>query len=325
MATRLGRGHCGAHLTLLFTVEDESDEPECQGSIGSGICLEHGVEAVARGEDGGASLTVSFLDGDYDPSMYEDVLEFLSSDIPEAAELIWELNIRMSLPASQGFGMSASGAIAAAMAFQRAMGIPNEECVRRSFLIAHFVERKRSSGLGDTTALAAGGVERRISAGSPFSGELLRNGPGVAEGWSEGNSVLLCWRKDTGAHTSNYIDDNAWKIKISDAGRSAMDVLGSGNWDKSRWGDLIGAAKAFSRESGLVEDVSRGNLISIVEQEISNCGLEGRASALLCMLGESVVVLQNDLSDNGEELVVLAERLRSLGMETKFSKVGRLG
>ncbi len=45
MATRLGRGHCGAHLTLLFTVEDESDEPEFQGSIGSGICLEHGVEA----------------------------------------------------------------------------------------------------------------------------------------------------------------------------------------------------------------------------------------------------------------------------------------
>ena len=43
------------------------------------------------------------------------------------------------------------------------------------------------------------------------------------------------------------------------------------------------------------------------------------------MLGDIVVVLKNDLSDNGEELVVLAERLRSLGMETKFSKVGRLG
>ena len=29
-------------------------------------------------------------------------------------------------------------------------------------LIAHLVERKRSTGLGDTTALSAGGVEKEV-------------------------------------------------------------------------------------------------------------------------------------------------------------------
>lgn len=324
MATRLGRGHCGAHLTLLFTVEDEAEEPEYQGSMGAGICLDDGVEAIARGEEGGSSLTVSFLDGDYPVSMYEEVLDVLSSDIPEASELIWELTVRMGLPASQGFGMSASGAVAAAMAFQRAMGIPNEECLRRSFLVAHIVERRRSSGLGDTTALAAGGVERRTSSGSPYSGDLLSNGPGKAEGWSEGSSVLLCWRKDTGAHTSTYIDDEIWKSKISTAGTNAMRVLGDGKWDMTRWGDLIEEAKKFSVESGLIEDVSRGELVSLVEDAISECRLEGTASALLCMLGESVVVLENELDGGTENLEVLSKKLGALGIKTKISQVGSL-
>ena len=63
--------------------------------------------------------------------------------------------------------------------FQRALGEPHEESLRRSFAIAHRVERELSTGLGDVTALAAGGVERRTRAGSPFSGKLLNRGPEI--------------------------------------------------------------------------------------------------------------------------------------------------
>ena len=45
---RLGRGHSGAHLTLLFSIEDNSEDPLFQGSLGVGICLEDGVEAFAK-------------------------------------------------------------------------------------------------------------------------------------------------------------------------------------------------------------------------------------------------------------------------------------
>jgi len=197
MRTALGRGQCGGHITLIFTIEDSVDDPLSQGSRGVGLCLEHGVEAIAKGEEGGGKLQVRFQNEEYDVSMYEEVLEELVKVIPEIGGFDWELNIRMALPTSQGFGMSASGAIASAISLQRAIGIPHEECLRRSFLIAHLVERNRSSGLGDTTGLASGGVERRIVAGSPFSDSLLLRGPGVSEGWHSGSRILLSWREKT--------------------------------------------------------------------------------------------------------------------------------
>ena len=63
MPTALGRGHCGGHITLFFTVEDVDDDPVAQGSRGAGLCLNDGVEAIAKGEDGQGKLEVRFQDG----------------------------------------------------------------------------------------------------------------------------------------------------------------------------------------------------------------------------------------------------------------------
>ena len=228
MSIVLGRGQCGAHITLLFTIDDSSEDLVCQGSRGAGICLKDGVEAIAKGDNGSGEIIVRFKDGEYDSRMYQDVLSELVEEIPEIGNFDWELDIIMSLPTSQGFGMSASGAVASSMAIQRAIGIPHEECVRRSFLVAHIVERKRSSGLGDTTALSSGGVERRIAAGSPFSGSLLDNGPGVSQGWSVEIPILISWKEKTGRHTSSYIDNEDWRKKICLAGEHAMERIGKG-------------------------------------------------------------------------------------------------
>ena len=235
MSIVLGRGQCGAHITLLFTIDDSSEDPVYQGSRGAGICLKDGVEAIAKGEKGSGEMIVRFKNGEYGSGMYQDVLSKLVEEIPEIGDFDWELDIIMSLPTSQGFGMSASGAVASSMAIQRAIGIPHEECVRRSFLVAHIVERKRSSGLGDTTALSSGGVERRIAAGSPFSGSLLDNGPGVSQGWSLEIPVLISWKEKTGRHTSSYIDSEDWRRKICLAGEHALERIAKGEWKEHRW------------------------------------------------------------------------------------------
>ena len=59
MSIVLGRGQCGAHITLLFTIDDSSEDPVYQGSRGAGICLKDGVEAIAKGEDGSCLLYTS--------------------------------------------------------------------------------------------------------------------------------------------------------------------------------------------------------------------------------------------------------------------------
>ncbi len=324
MPTMLGRGQCGAHLTLIFTIEDSNLDPLSQGSRGAGLCLGDGVEAIAKGEDGGGSLAVRFLDGDHDPAMYEEVLKTLTDEVGGVGDVDWELSIKMALPPSQGFGMSASGAIAAAISFQRAIGIPHEECLRRSFKIAHLVERVRSSGLGDTTALSSGGVERRLVAGSPYHGDLLDHGPGVSESWSCGTPVLLCWRTETGTLTSGYIDDPGWKKAISEAGENYMQVIGSGEWDFSRWGELIESSRLFAAKSGLEKDANRSEIINIVNEAISESGLSEKTESLLCMLGESVVVVPKDPNSRGDWMGPLSEVLRESGLSYYSSKVGQM-
>jgi len=318
----LGRGHSGAHLTLLFSIEDSSDDPLFQGSLGVGICLEDGVEAFAKGEEGRYGLEVDFVKGIGDLKLYEEVLEYLSKDLPDVLDLSWELKIKLELPTSQGFGMSASGAIAAAEAFQRAIGIPYEECRRRAFLIAHLVERNRSTGLGDTTALSAGGVERRLKAGSPYNGEKLMNGPGISEGWSDNIPVLLAWKERTGAHTANYIDNIIWKENISSAGLVQMDELSKGNWDRSRWNDILDSAQKFVEESKLIDDLSRNELRKITNQCLVSMGLEDNFVPLLCMLGESIAIVPRDLSAKYENIELISNKLQDLGVLTSLSRVG---
>ena len=323
MTAVLGRGTCGGHVTLLFTVHDLDEDPIKQGSLGAGLCLTEGAEAIARGEFGDYSLDVKFLHGNGDAKIFQQVLDLLSEEISVFSDYSWEIAIRNKLPSSQGFGMSAAGAIAAAAAFQRALGLPHEESFRRSLAIAHMVERQNSTGLGDVTALAAGGVERRLSPGSPYSGSNLLNGPGRSEGWTESIPVVLAWRANPGRHTSEYIDDDDWKQSITQAGRKQMDLLSDGLWDNSRWGELLNSAEVFSKQSGLSDDASRSELVEKGKNASLRAGLDSETSVLLCMLGESIAIVPRDLSKE-ISLENLLSELTEEGLDVTLTKVGPL-
>ena len=324
MTVLLGRGECGGHVTLLFTVSDAATDPIEQGSLGAGLCVADGIEVVAYGEVGEFGLKVAFDGGEGDPGLYERILDLLVTEVPEAAGIAWEISVRLALPVSQGFGMSASGAIAAALAFQRAMGLPHEESLRRSYSLAHKAERERSTGLGDVTALAAGGVERRLVAGAPYHGALLLSGPGRAEGWSCATPIVLAWRPDAGKHTSDYIDDPDWKRSISQAGANQMQALSRGEWDISRWTELLDSSKRFAEDSGLLADSSRVELLTSVDDAMKECGIDEGTVALLCMLGESVAIVPNDPQSGVDWCGSMVEALERTGLQAMTTEVGRL-
>ena len=320
MPRYLGRGRCGGHITLLFTVSDEPEDPIRQGSLGAGLCVDDGVEVVAYGEDGKLGLTVTFESTEGDSELYEAVLDALVTEVPQVSGIACGVSVTISLPTAQGFGVSASGAIASAMAFQRAVGLPYEESLRRAYSVAHKVERLRSTGLGDVTALAAGGVERRLEAGSPYHGSELLNGPGRAEGWSLTTPLVLAWRQGSGKHTSVYIDNPDWKRAISEAGLRQMESLSQGDWGPDRWGDLIQSADAFSRESGLIDDSSRNELVNMAAGAVASAGLDEEVEVMLCMLGESIVIAPADPADQGEwveRVITELEKVGLKGLETK--------
>tara|TARA_B100001175_G_scaffold264321_2_gene234268 strand:- start:7464 stop:8438 length:975 start_codon:yes stop_codon:yes gene_type:complete len=287
----LGRGYCGGHVTLIFTIEDENPDPIKQGSLGAGICLNEGVEVIVRGRDGNGNLEVFFNDYIGESSMYEDIMNMINGIIPEVSEYDWEATVKLDLPTGQGFGMSAAGSISFCNAIQRALGIPYEEGRRRSLMISHVIDRKRSSGLGDVTAIAAGGIEIRRMAGSPFNGHLLEMGPGESEGWESETEVILAWDSKGSKHTSSYIDDASWKESISKAGEKNLESLLEGSWDKSRWSDLLHYSTCFSEESGLSKDGIRADVIRKCEKVVNDCGIECNGVPLLCMLGGSVAIV----------------------------------
>ena len=324
MPRYLGRGRCGGHITLLFTVSDESEDPIRQGSLGAGLCVDDGVEVVAYGEDGDLGLTVTFESTEGDSELYEAVLDALVTEVPQVSGIAWGVSVTISLPTAQGFGVSASGAIASAMAFQRAVGLPYEESLRRAYSVAHKVERLRSTGLGDVTALAAGGVERRLEAGSPYHGSELLNGPGRAEGWSLTTPLVLAWRQGSGKHTSVYIDNPDWKRAISEAGLRQMESLSQGDWGPDRWGDLIQSADAFSRESGLIDDSSRNELVNMAAGAVASAGLDEEVEVMLCMLGESIVIAPADPADQGEWVESVIAELEKVGLKGLETKVCNL-
>jgi pantoate kinase len=303
-------------------VSDEALDPVSQGSLGAGLCVDDGVEVIAYGEQGEFGLKISFEGTEGDPSLYDSVLDLLVEEIPEAKGIAWQIGVRLALPISQGFGMSASGAVAAALAFQRAMGLPHEESLRRSYLISHQVERNRSTGLGDVTALAAGGCERRLEAGAPYHGPLLQGGPGRAEGWSCGTPVVLAWRPDAGKHTSSYIDDPDWKDSISRAGAKQMQTLSEGEWGIDRWTELLNSAKCFAEESGIQADSSRIDLLSEADVAIQECNISEETVTLLCMLGESVAIVPSDATSEADWSGPLVSELEKTGLQAIMTRVG---
>ena len=118
MTVVMGRGECGSHVTLIFTVDDEQKEIMNQGSLGAGLCLQQGVETIARGIEGDFEINIKFIEGIGRRNLYQRTLELLSEEIKGVREYSWDLAVKLKLPLSQGFGMSASGAISAAIAFQ---------------------------------------------------------------------------------------------------------------------------------------------------------------------------------------------------------------
>ena len=176
----------------------------------------------------------------------------------------------------------------------------------------------------DVTALAAGGVERRLAAGAPYHGALLLSGPGRAEGWSCATPIVLAWRPDAGKHTSDYIDDPDWKRSISQAGAEQMQALSRGEWDISRWTELLDSSKRFAEDSGLLADSSRVGLRSLVDGAIRECDIGEEAVALLWMLGESVAIVPSDPQSGVDWCGSMVEALERTGLQAMTTEGGGL-
>ena len=308
-----GKAHVGGHITLIFSVKDDSERLLEQGSRGAGISLDRGVIIEATCEPGNGQLV---MNGDA-PSgeLHRMVLEELSTHDPSFGEYDWNISHEGQLPASQGFGLSAAGAIACALAIQRTLDVDEEIARSRAIHIAHRVERRLSGGLGDVAALHSGGIELRLEPGCPQLPDGL-GGPGAVLSWYTDIPLVVVWRKTSSQHTSNYIDDGDWKLAIRAAGEHCLLGLREGQWDEKRWSELLFNSAEFAERSGLLGDSNRLDLLHLIGSALGGAGFaDGSLATRLCMLGESAVILPNELpmSNEWQEIVVNNLQMRGLG------------
>ncbi|MAP38006.1 MAG: hypothetical protein CL879_00115 [Dehalococcoidia bacterium] len=327
------RVHCPAHITLLFSIHDTDNRSSHQGSRGAGFCVEAGVSVTAEiseqsskedGVDVSSQVKVwdrveSLIDHERESSfysMYHDIAEhFRDSGYIDESDSV-NLEVRLELPCSQGFGMSAAGHLAAAEAYIRVLEI--DDSVSAAGL-AHDMERRRSTGLGDVLAISAGGVELRLEPGAPPE-------PGVVTGFASDAPVLLVWSPGEGRHTSGYIDSLDWRDSISVAGEAAVERLRQGQWNADRWSELLEESHLFAEESGLLAEPERKALLANVNEAIEQSAQADDICACLCMLGVSAVIVPRSLeSPVGEDILEqLGEQLRACGLGTQVTRIAPL-
>ena len=308
-----GQAHVGGHVTLIFSIHDDADSLLEQGSRGAGISLDCGVIIEAIGEPGTGTLTINGdAPGD---ELHQLVLEELTTFDSSFGEYDWILSHVSELPSSQGFGLSAAGAIACCLAIQRALDVEEELARSRAIHIAHRVERRLSGGLGDVAALHSGGIELRLEPGCPQLSDGL-GGPGAVLSWYADIPLVVVWRTTSSQHTSNYIDDGEWKLAIRAAGEHCLFALREGQWDAKRWSELLSKSAEFAERSGLLDDSGRIDLLHLIGSSFAGAGFaDGSLAARLCMLGESAIIVPSKfpMSDDWQAEVVKHLQMRGLG------------
>lgn len=233
---RRARAFAPGHVTGAFAPRAEARDPRGRGSVGLGLVLDLGV----------------FADVEWSPSARPSVR--VRSDLAGPVEISSEVAVRLAarrpgrlrvrlvhqLPVGQGFGMSAAGAAATALAVGRAVGEDRRRCLET----AHLADLFGGGGLGGVAAILGGGLERRLRPGLPPFGRIERRPV---------SAPLLVGVVGAPVPSPRILFDPRWLDRISAAYRTVSPERGPMTlerfWEASeRFTDRLGLAPRAVRD-----------------------------------------------------------------------------
>jgi pantoate kinase len=160
------RAFCPGHITGFFEI-CRSKDLMATGSRGAGLCLSLGATSNVKITPSSRQSIVVAINGKRsDASITKEAMRLLIGGERMKISVATELD----LPVSQGFGMSAAGALSAAIAVCSIM----KQTRRRAFEAVHIAEIVKGGGLGDVSAISRGGITIRRKAGLPPIGDVVR-------------------------------------------------------------------------------------------------------------------------------------------------------
>ena len=253
----ISKAFCPGHVTGFFEVHRTGDTLST-GSMGAGICLSLGATSELRAEQADSTrIDVTINGRSSDAQVTVGALRM----VLEGRQMAVKVTTSLDLPEGQGFGMSAAGSLSASLAMCDLLGLERQ----RAFEAAHAAEIEYGGGLGDVSALHAGGVAVRERAGLPPVGRVVRI--------EERPSVVLAV-VGRPLRTSDVLADEGMLSRINEHGSRMMGMLSSSPSLET----LMRLSRTFATDTGLAsEEVLR-----------AMDAVEPPGMASMSMLGNSV-------------------------------------
>jgi len=256
------------HITGVFEIRDEPEDPLLKGSRGAGFSIRLGVSTrvrVSEAEKPGFSICING-----EPTRPAEVSERVLRMLLPRAGGVYEARVdhHVQVPVGAGFGSSGAGALSLALALNEALGLGLTRV--EAGQVAHIAEVECRTGLGTVIAAFHGGLEVRFRPGAPGVGGLLKmplpGGYAVA---------CLCLGP---LYTKGVLGDAGARRRVNEAADGLVEEL----LEEPEPERFMKASRLFTERVGLATERVRRVMAEAGERGLE-CGM--------MMLGESVFSL----------------------------------
>jgi len=249
------------HISAFFEPVYSDQNLDRSGSCGAGIDISLGVlSQVVIKPALHQTVIVKINRSPSNAPVTKLALKYLVGESPFRITI----DTILDLPLSQGFGMSAGGALSSMLALADLLNLPRENALKA----AHYAEVQLRTGLSDVIASNFGGIEIRRKAGLPPWG--------IQEHILGKFDMVLCVIGKE-IKTEKILSDPAQLRKIASYGQYCTKKL----IEKPSVEHLFSLAWEFTQKIGLADEM--------VLQAIKAANQYGKAS--MCMLGNSVFAI----------------------------------
>jgi len=271
------------HITGIFRIHDQPEDPLKKGSWGAGVSLARGVTTRVHIRNSSRNSVQIRINGETTKSakVSEHVTNAFLSHAKKKSNIIVDHNV--DIPIGSGFGSSGAGALGLALALNEALNcdLSHIEAVQ----IAHIAEVDCKTGLGTVIAEASGGLEIRTKPGGPGVGDVRR----------------IPVEKDYAVTCLSFGPISTGEVLTNEEFRQLINEFG---------GDLLGRLIAEPKPHVFME-LSRkfAEHVGLISPRIRRILTETDSSDLTCsmaMLGETVFTLVE--RDNLEKLLPIFGR-----------------
>ncbi|MHA1964847.1 MAG: pantoate kinase [Candidatus Thorarchaeota archaeon] len=168
-AVRTAKAFVPGHVTGIFRIFDEYDDPLRCGSTGAGFSVTIGtVTSVSVVDHPSLEISTDYNEQRIEAKVTQTVVQRLTEEYERTLKV--HVEHTSSLPSGAGFGASGAGALGTALALSHLLDHDIEYEKAAGF--AHIAEIVNHTGLGDVLAQTVGGIEVRVEAGGPGVGKI---------------------------------------------------------------------------------------------------------------------------------------------------------